>query len=71
MAAPAARRTCEVEDDDIVSESVSQRWFERFNTGEENTKDLPRSGRPKLWVIETIRKVLEENTQESTRTLLE
>ena len=46
----------------VVSERVAQRWFQRFNTGEENTKDLPRSGRPRLWDIENIRRVLEENS---------
>ena len=51
----------------VVSECVIQRWFQRFNTGEENTKDLPRSGTPKLWDIENICRVLEENLQKSTR----
>ena len=37
--------------------------FQRFNTGEENIKELPRSGRPELWDIENIRRVLEENPQ--------
>ena len=45
-AAAAARRLCEVEGDGVVSERVAQRWFHRFNTGEENTKDLQHSGRP-------------------------
>ena len=45
-AAAAAPRICEVEGEG-VSERVAQRWFQHFNTGEENTKDLPCSGRPK------------------------
>ena len=52
-----------------VSERVTQRWFKGFNTGEENTKDLPRSGRLKLWDIENICRVLEETQQKSTRRL--
>ena len=48
---------------------MAQRWFQHFNTGEENTKDLPRSGSSKLWDIENIRRVLEENPQKSTRRL--
>ena len=40
-AATAARRICEVEGECVVSECVTQWWFQRFNTGEENTKDLP------------------------------
>ena len=50
-AAAAARRKCKVEGEGVVSVRVAQRWFQRFNTGEENTKDLPRTGRPKLWYI--------------------
>ena len=67
IAVAAARRLCEEEGEGVVSKRVAQRWFQRFNTGEKNTKDLPRSGRPKLWDIENIRWVLEENPQKSTR----
>ena len=56
---------CEVKGERVVSDSVAQRWFQHINTGEENTKDLPRSGRPKLWDIENIRRALEENPQEA------
>ena len=42
--AAVARRMCEVEGEGIVSELVVQPWFQRFNTGEEITKDLPYSG---------------------------
>ena len=58
-AAAAARRICEAQGEGVVSECVAQRWFQRFNAGEENTKDLPCSGRPKLWDTENIRRVLE------------
>ena len=33
----------------VISERVAQRLFRRFHTGEQNTEDLPRSGKPKLW----------------------
>ena len=59
----AARRLGEVEGEGVVSERVAQRQLQRFNTVEENTKDLPHSGRPKLWNIENIRTVLDENPQ--------
>ena len=65
-AAASVRRICEVEGEDVVSERVAQRFFRRINTGEENTSDLPRSGRSKLWYIENIRRVLEENPQKRT-----
>ena len=32
----------------VLIERVAQLWFQRFNTGEENTKDLACSGRHKL-----------------------
>ena len=70
-AAAAARRICEVEGESVVSECVAQRWFQHFNTGEENTKKLPRSTRPKLWDVEDIRRVLEQNSQKCTRRLSE
>ena len=55
----------------VVSEHVAQRSFQCFNTGEENTKDLTRFRRSKLWHIENISRVLEENQQKSTRRLSE
>ena len=42
---------------------MAQLWFQRFNTGEENIKDSPSSGRSKLRDIENIRRVLEEIPQ--------
>ena len=47
----------------VISERVAQQWFQHFNIGEENAKDLPRSGKHKFWNIENIRGVLEENPQ--------
>ena len=44
-AAVGARRICEVEGEGVVSERVTQRWYQHFNTEEENTKYLPCSGR--------------------------
>ena len=60
-----------MEGEGVGSERVTQRWFRSFNTGEVNTKDLTRSGRPKLWDIENIRTVLEENPQKCTHRLSE
>ena len=47
-----------MEGEGVVIERVAQQWFQHFNTGEENTKDLPRSGRPKLQDMKNIRSVL-------------
>ena len=70
-AAAQARRLCEVEGEVVINERVEQRWFLRFNTGEESTKYLPRSGILKLRDIENIHRVLKGNQQESTRKLSE
>ena len=50
---------------------MAQQWFQHLNAEEENSKDLPRSGRPKLWVNQNIHRVLKENPQKSTRKLSE
>ena len=47
----SARRICEVNGEGVISEGVAHRWFQGFNTVEESTKDLPSSGRSKLWNI--------------------
>ena len=43
-AAAAARRIREVVGEGVVSERGAHQWFQRFNTGQENTKYLPHSG---------------------------
>ena len=65
-AAAGARSICELERESFGSERVAQSCLQRLNTGEENNKDLPSSGRPKLWDIENICRILEENPHKST-----
>ena len=55
-----AQRICYVEGEGVNGESLALRWFQHFNTGEANTKDLPDSGTPKLWDIENISKFWKE-----------
>ena len=52
-----------MEGEGVVSEHVAQCWFQRFNIGKYNIKDLLGSERPKLWDIENILRGLEENLQ--------
>ena len=40
-AAVVAPNIYELEWGSVISERVAQQWFQRFNNGEENTKDLP------------------------------
>jgi len=39
----ATREICKVEGKDVVSERTARRWFERFNHGDTNLVDKPRS----------------------------
>ena len=50
------------------NERLTQRWFQSFNPGEDNTKHLPRSGRQNEGILD---RVSEENQQKSTRRLSE
>ena len=65
-AATAARKICDVEEEGVVSERVAQRWCQHFDTGEENTEELPHSGRRKLCSIENKFRVLEENPRKKS-----
>ena len=67
----ADRRISDVEWEGVLSERVTQRWFQNFNTGEEKTGDLLFSGRCELWDIQNIRRVLKENSKKNTSRLWE
>ena len=58
-AVASARRICEVEGG-VVSERVAQRWFQRSNIPEENTKIYHVLKKPKLWEIGNTVTVLAE-----------
>ena len=60
-----------MEGEGVVSLRVARRWLQRLDFGEQNYKDLPRSGRTELWNIKNVRRGLEENPQKSTHRLSE
>jgi histone-lysine N-methyltransferase SETMAR len=42
----AARKICQAFGTDVVNERTVQRWYRKFQEGDESLKDAPRSGRP-------------------------
>lgn len=68
-ASAAARKICEVEGKDVVTTRIAQTWFKKFNIGENELQDKPRSGRPVTMNCEMLRKSVEGNPSTSTRRL--
>ena len=68
-ATAAARKIREVEGDDVVSDRTARIWFKKFNDGDTDLGDKPRSGRPTAVDSEAIREAIEANPSTSTRRL--
>ncbi|CAD5220683.1 unnamed protein product [Bursaphelenchus xylophilus] len=68
-AAAAAKKICEVEGDNVVSDRTAQNWFKRFNDGDTDLEDKTHSGRPTTVDSEAIREAVETNPSVSTRRL--
>ncbi|XP_015189019.1 PREDICTED: histone-lysine N-methyltransferase SETMAR-like [Polistes dominula] len=60
-ATQAAKRICDVYGHDAVSVRVAQSWFKRFQSGNVDVKDAPRSGRP---ITEKVDEILEKVEQD-------
>ena len=57
--------------DVIVSKPVAQRWYQRLNTGEENTKDLPRFGNVNYGILRIYSKFWKKIRKKSNRRMSE
>lgn len=68
-ASAAAKKICQVEGEDVVSTRVAQMWFKKFNDGERDLQDRPRSGRPIKMNCERLRQSVEDKPSTSTRRL--
>ena len=68
-ASEATRKICDVEGEDVVSTRVAQRWFEKFNSGQNDLQDQPRSGRPLTMDSAMICKSVDSNPSTGTRRL--
>ncbi|KAJ8953850.1 hypothetical protein NQ318_006701 [Aromia moschata] len=49
-----AKEICEVEGEEMVSETTAADWFKRFNNGRTSLEEQPRSGRPSTMNNEAI-----------------
>jgi transposase len=65
----AAKRICEVEGEGVSSNGTAQNWFKRFNDGDTNLEDEPRSGRPITVDSEALHEAVGANPATSTRRL--
>jgi transposase len=65
----AANEICDVEGINTVSKSTAIRWFRRFDDGDIDVLDKPRSGRPLEVDDEALLHVVWEEPGESTRTM--
>ncbi|UYV74222.1 hypothetical protein LAZ67_11002517 [Cordylochernes scorpioides] len=57
----------EVEEKGIVNRRTASKWFKRFREGTISLEDKPRMGRPLVTDIETLRFMVMNNPQQSTR----
>lgn len=65
----AAEAICEVEGERTVGKTSAFKWFKRFNDGDFDLEDKPRSGRPSNLDNEDLRAALEDESSSSTRDL--
>lgn len=65
----AAVEICEVEGEGTIGKTAAIKWFKRFDDGDFDFEDKPRSGRPALLDEEDLRAALEDEPSSSTRDL--
>ncbi|XP_014782746.1 histone-lysine N-methyltransferase SETMAR-like [Octopus bimaculoides] len=67
----AAKAICDVEGEGTVAPRTAQKWFKRFNKGDFDPEDRPRSGRPAILDEGDLQAVLDVEPSSSTRELAE
>jgi len=60
-ATQTTKKICDVYGHDAVLVRVAQSWFKRFQSGNFDAKDAPRSGRPITRKIDEILKTIEQD----------
>lgn len=65
----ASKEICDVEGDGAVSKSMAIEWFKRFNEGNTDVCDKPRSGRPSEVDDEALIQMVLEEPCKSTRAM--
>ena len=67
----AVQAICDVEGEGTVAPRTAQKWFKRFNEGDLNLEDKPRSGRPTVLDEGDLKAALDVEPASSTRELAE
>ena len=65
----AVKEICDVEGVGAVSKSTANNWFRRFQNGDTDLEDRPRTGRPEELDDEALLEEVEEDPKASTRDL--
>ncbi|CAF2057187.1 unnamed protein product [Rotaria magnacalcarata] len=65
----AAAEICEVEGEGTIGKTAAIKWFKRFEDGDLDFEDKPRSGRPSILDEEDLRAALEDEPSSNTRDL--
>ena len=68
-AAEATRMICCVYGEKAVSERTAQKWFSKFNSGNFDLNDAPRSGRPSDFDEDCLNQLIHDDPRQSTRAL--
>ncbi|CAF4395888.1 unnamed protein product, partial [Rotaria magnacalcarata] len=63
----AAAEICEVEGEGTIGKTAAIKWFKRFEDGDLDFEDKPRSGRPSILDEEDLRAALEDEPSSNTR----
>lgn len=66
-ATEAAQNICLAYGDGALSKRTCERWFAKFQSGDESLEDGPRQGRPSEIVDEDLELLLKENPRMATR----
>lgn len=65
----ACKEICDVEGEGVVAQRTAAKWFKRFNDGDLDLNDKPRSGRPSLLGDDEVSTALEDEPSSSSRDL--
>ena len=67
----AAEAICDVEGESTVAPRTAQKWFKRFNEGDFDLEDMPRSRRPTVLDEGDLQAAMDVESSSSTRDLAE
>lgn len=68
-ATEVVRDICTVYGDDVISDRAGRRWFAKFNHGDFELDDAPRSGRPSQFDDGRLVELLKEDSRQTSKEL--